>query len=132
MLRRWQFDKFEKDRDRNKFKDRPGDCRLLDRSDSARGRLWAAAMTGVSGSSMFNGNALCLDPDLLALARRSEYRPLHLKWAERAKAARLESMRIFEKVDTSFSRLISDSNHWYHPHARVRVSTSTCLKTCWL
>jgi hypothetical protein len=69
-------DKFEKDRERNKFKDRPGACRLLEHSESARGRLWAAAMTGISGSTMFNGVPLSLDPDLLALARRSESSPL--------------------------------------------------------
>ena len=98
-------EKFEKERERNRFKDRPGDCRLLERSESARGRLWAAAMTGISGSTMFDGTLLVLDPDLEALARHSESRPLYDKWAERATAARRESVRIFEKVDTSFSRL---------------------------
>ena len=62
-------------------------------------------MTGISGSTMFNGVPLRLDPDLLALARRSESSLLRHKWAERAKAARLESVRIFEKVGTSFSCL---------------------------
>ena len=84
-------EKFEKDRERNKFKDRPGDCRLLDRSESARGQLWAAAMTGISGSIMFNGEPLRLDPDLLALPESGEDIQLFHKWAEKAKAARYDS-----------------------------------------